>query len=36
VRAGTGRQDWGQIDLGDDDDHLIDPEERFKVVMARQ
>ena len=29
--------EWVQIDLGDDDhDHLITPEERFKIAMARQ
>lgn len=28
---------WVQIDLGDDDnDHFIDPEERFRIIMARQ
>ena len=33
----NGTIDWVQIDLGDDDhDHLIDPEERLKIVMARQ
>jgi hypothetical protein len=33
----TGRINWVQIDLGDDDhDHLIDPEERFRIIMARQ
>jgi arylsulfatase A-like enzyme len=33
----NGRIDWVQIDLGDDDhDHFIDPEERLKIVMARQ
>jgi hypothetical protein len=35
----TGRVNWVQIDLGDDAedaDHLITPEERLKVVMARQ
>jgi arylsulfatase A-like enzyme len=33
----TGKIDWVQIDLGDDDnDHLIDPDERLKIVMARQ
>jgi arylsulfatase len=33
----NGKIDWVQIDLGDDDnDHLIDPEERLKIVMARQ
>jgi arylsulfatase A-like enzyme len=33
----TGKINWVQIDLGDDDhDHLIDPEERLRVAMARQ
>ncbi|MET0714494.1 MAG: arylsulfatase, partial [Mycetocola sp.] len=33
----TGKIAWVQIDLGDDDhDHLIDPEERLRVAMARQ
>ena len=33
----TGRINWVQIDLGDDDnDHLIDPDERLRVAMARQ
>jgi arylsulfatase len=33
----NGVIDWVQIDLGDDtNDHLIDPEERLKIVMARQ
>ena len=28
---------WVQIDIGDDDhDHLIKPEERFRIAMARQ
>jgi arylsulfatase len=34
-----GRVNWVQIDLGedaDDADHLITPEERLRVVMARQ
>ena len=32
-----GRIEWVQIDLGDDDhDHLIDPDERLRIVMARQ
>jgi arylsulfatase A-like enzyme len=32
-----GKIDWVQIDLGvDDNDHLIDPEERLKIAMARQ
>ena len=35
----TGRDPWVQIDLGDDAedaDHLITPEERYRVAMARQ
>jgi arylsulfatase A-like enzyme len=35
----TGSVDWVQIDLGDDAhdaDHLITPEERLRVAMARQ
>jgi len=33
----TGRVNWVQIDLGDDDnDHFIDPDERFRIIMARQ
>jgi arylsulfatase len=33
----TGEVNWVQIDLDKDDhDHLISPEERFKVAMARQ
>jgi arylsulfatase len=35
----TGRVDWIQIDLGDDADdadHLITPEERYRVAMTRQ
>ena len=35
----TGRVSWVQIDLGDDAqdaDHLITPEERLRVAMARQ
>jgi arylsulfatase len=33
----TGKIGWVQIDLGEDDhDHLIDPEERLRVAMARQ
>jgi arylsulfatase len=33
----TGKIRWVQIDLGDDDHgHLIDPEERTRVAMARQ
>jgi arylsulfatase len=33
----TGRINWVQIDLGEDDhDHFIDPEERLRVAMAKQ
>jgi len=33
----TGKIHWVQIDLGvDDHDHFIDPEERFRIAMARQ
>ncbi len=33
----SGKINWVQLDLGDDDhDHFIDPEERFRVAMARQ
>ncbi|MGH9279377.1 MAG: arylsulfatase, partial [Acidimicrobiales bacterium] len=33
----TGRVAWVQIDVGKDDyDHLISPEERLRVIMARQ
>lgn len=33
----TGKIQWVQIDIGDDDhDHLIDPAERLRVIMARQ
>ena len=33
----SGQVSWVQIDLEKDDhDHLISPEERFKVAMARQ
>ena len=35
----SGTVNWVQIDLGDDAedaDHLITPEERFRVAMARQ
>jgi len=37
--AFTGRVEWVQIDLGEDAedaDHLITPEERLRVAMARQ
>lgn len=33
----TGKIHWVQIDLGDDDnDHFIDPDERFRIAMAQQ
>lgn len=33
----NGPVNWVQLDLGKDDhDHLISPEERFKIAMARQ
>ncbi len=35
----TGRVKWVQIDLGadaEDADHLITPEERLRLAMARQ
>ncbi len=33
----NGTVNWVQIDLGKDDhDHLISPEERFQIAMARQ
>jgi arylsulfatase A-like enzyme len=33
----TGKIQWVQIDIGDDDhDHFIDPDERFRIMMARQ
>ena len=33
----NGKINWVQIDLGEDDhNHLIDPDERLKVAMARQ
>ena len=35
--AHCGEANWAQIDLEkDDQNHLISPEERFKVAMARQ
>jgi len=37
--AFTGRIEWVQIDVDDaaeDPDHLISPEERFRVALARQ
>ena len=33
----SGQIDWVQIDIGDDSqDHLIKPEDRLTVAMARQ
>jgi arylsulfatase len=33
----TGRINWVQLDIGEDDhDHLISPEERLRVAMTRQ
>ncbi len=33
----SGEIHWVQIDIGTDDhDHLITPEERFQLAMARQ
>jgi arylsulfatase len=33
----TGEIDWVQIDIGDDSqDHLIKPEDRLTIAMARQ
>jgi arylsulfatase len=33
----TGRIHWVQLDAGtDDNDHFIDPEERFRVAISRQ
>jgi hypothetical protein len=33
----TGKINWVQVDLGDDDhDHFIDPDERLRIAMARQ
>jgi len=33
----TGRIEWVQLDAGPDDhDHLITPEQRLSVAMARQ
>jgi arylsulfatase len=33
----SGKIDWVQIDLGDDDhDHFIDDEERLRIAMSRQ
>jgi len=33
----SGQVNWVQVDLGKDDhDHLISPERRFRIAMARQ
>ncbi len=33
----TGKINWVQLDVGKDDhDHFIDPDERFRIMMARQ
>ena len=32
----SGRVDWVQIYLGEDADHLISPQERLQIAMARQ
>ena len=33
----TGEIKWVQIDIGDDgDDHLIRPEDRINIAMAKQ
>jgi arylsulfatase len=33
----TGRIRWVQLDVGTDDhDHLVSPDERLRVAMARQ
>jgi arylsulfatase len=33
----TGKINWVQIDLGDDDHHhFMDPDERLRIAMARQ
>ena len=33
----TGKIAWVRIDLGDDDhDHVVDPDERLRIAMARQ
>jgi arylsulfatase len=33
----TGKIEWVQIDLGDDNhDHMIDPEERLRITMSQQ
>jgi hypothetical protein len=35
--AFTGRINWVQLDIGaDDHDHLISPEEHFRIAMTRQ
>ena len=33
----TGKIKWVRLDLGlDDHDHFIDPDERFRIAMAKQ
>ncbi len=32
----TGKINWVQLDVADDHDHFIDPEERLRIAMARQ
>jgi arylsulfatase len=32
----NGRVRWVEIDLAEDADHLITPDERLKIAMARQ
>lgn len=33
----TGKLRWVQLDLGqDDNDHVVDPEERLRIAMATQ
>jgi hypothetical protein len=32
----AGKINWVQLDLGIDDNHFIDPEERLRIAMARQ
>jgi hypothetical protein len=39
TNRGNGKINWVQIDLGkdaEDADHYIDPDERFRIAMARQ
>jgi hypothetical protein len=32
----NGKISWVQIDLAEDADHYIDPDERFRIAMAPQ